>query len=444
MEQVKTLPSSEESEQIVLAAIMTEKNALNEIRQMLDVKAFYFEKHREIYSAACDIGGRGDFPDIITVMDELRKKNSSVTPFELTKLSGMSTPFYMQHAAIVFDKYNRRRFFEIGAYLQNNCFSEENDIVDVVDEAKRQIDEVFPENGEDVYTLEDAIRGVYENINRNMRGDGYLTGYPMGFKEFDRRSGGLQTSDLIVVAADTSTGKTSLAIKIAMNCGCPVAFYSMEMKKEQIAARMISIETGIPANEILYSRILSDKILKIDKGVSRICKKPVFFDDRSNSGIDSILRSIHSLKSRYGIKGAIIDYLQILNVNMKGTNKEQQMANVARLLKNTAKDLDIWIIALSQLNRDKDNPVPSLARLRDSGQIAEAADTVIMIYRPEIYGKNYPDPFQGYSTNGTAMIDVAKGRNIGLLKFIAGFDKATTNFYELGDIPLKEPEDEPF
>ena len=142
------------------------------------------------------------------------------------------------------------------------------------------------------------------------------------------------------------------------------------------------------------------------------------------------------MKIKHDIDGAVIDYLQILNVNMKGANKEQQMGDVARRLKNLAKDLDIWIIALSQLNRDNLNPVPTLARLRDSGQIAEAADVVILIYRPEVKDKPYPDEFKNVSTKGTAMIDIAKGRNIGLLKFICGFDASTTRFYDLDCVPI--------
>lgn len=440
----KVLPSSEEAEKLVLATIMTEKNALSDVRELLSVEAFYCQKHREIYKAALKIADRGDFPDIIAVMNELQKYGSNVTPFELTSISSNSTPYLQQNAALVFDKYKRRQFFEIGCYMQANCFSEENDIVDVLDEAKNRMDGIFSENDNSIFTMQDAIQGVYDNINRNMSGATEFTGFPTGFSEFDRRSGGLQTSDLIIIAADTSMGKTSLAIKIAMSTGCPIAFYSMEMKKEQIAARMLSIESGVAANDILFSKLGNSQLEAIDKGVSRICDKLIYFDDKSTSGIESILASIRSMKVKYGIKGVVVDYLQILNVNMKGANKEQQMGDVSRRLKNIAKDLDIWVIALSQLNRDRDTPIPSLGRLRDSGQIAEAADVVMLIYRPEVYGKNYPDPFQNTSPSNTAMIDVAKGRNIGLMKFIVGFNKPTTNFYEMNEIPTCQTDDEPF
>ena len=188
----------------------------------------------------------------------------------------------------------------------------------------------------------------------------------------------------------------------------------------------------------MYSRLTDSQIQAIDKRIGKLSGKSIYFDDRSTSNIDTIISSIRYMKLKFDIDGAIIDYLQILNVNMKGANKEQQMGDVARRLKNLAKELDIWIIALSQLNRDTMNPVPTIARLRDSGQIAEAADVVILVYRPEYYDKSrrYPDPFSNASTEGTAMIDIAKGRNIGILRFICGFNAATTCFFNLDSVPL--------
>lgn len=440
----ETLPHSDEAERFVLGTVMNEKNALPFVREMLPVEAFYQEKHREIYRSIINVADKGNIPDIVMVMEELLRKKSLISPFELTELSGCTTPYLEQYVSVVFDKYKRRQFFEIGCYLRANSFDETEDIMDVYEEVGRRMDGIFPDADNAVHTIKEAIKGVYENIDRNYKGTSRLTGYPTGFSGFDGKSGGLQTSDLIIIAADTSSGKTSLAIKISMNAGCPVAFYSMEMKKEQVAARMMSIQSGVPANEILYSRLASGQLQSIDKGVARLEKLPIYFDDRSTSNIESILASIRMMKIKYGIKGVIVDYLQILNVNMKTANKEQQMGDVARRLKNLAKDLDIWIIALSQLSRDKENPVPTLARLRDSGQIAEASDVVMLIYRPELYGKRYPEPYMHSSVSGTAMIDVAKGRNIGLLKFIVGFDKPTTNFYELDEIPVQREEEAPF
>lgn len=322
-----------------------------------------------------------------------------------------------------------------------------NDVFDVVCGAKSQLDEMYKNTSENtISTMNDAINGLYMQINKNCSSDNPISGTPTGFSKFDYRSGGLQKSDLIIIAGETSMGKTSLATTIMLNAaqsGSKIAMYSMEMKKEQIAARMLSMISRVPSNEILYSKIPDDTIRMLTNQVSTLTKLGIYFDDRSTSNLETIISSIITLKMKYDIDGAVIDYLQILNVNMKSSSKEQQMAEAARRFKNLAKELDIWIVALSQLNRDSQNPVPNLGRLRDSGQIAEASDTVMFVYRPEVYNKNYPNPYQTASTDGTAMIDVAKGRNIGLLSFICGFDKKNTRFYEMKEIP-QYTEEAPF
>jgi replicative DNA helicase len=433
-----TMPHSVEVEEAVLGTLLADANVLNDVRDMIVPDAFYITKNKEIYECILAVADKGDHVDIITVFEESQKRKMDITAFDVAQLTQKYNPFYNERVAILMEKFRWRKMFEIGSLLTSNALSGVNDINDVLTEAKERMDGVFSGNHESVFTMRDAVQGVYDNISKNFKGTGALTGDPTGFRPLDKRSGGLQTSDLIIVAAETSQGKTSFAIKLAMNCGCPIAFYSMEMKKEQIAARMISISSGVPANEILYSKLDGGQIQQIDRGVAKVENLPVYFDDRSTSNIETILSSIRMMKIKYGIKGVVVDYLQILNVNMKGSNKEQQMGDVARRLKNIAKELDIWVIALSQLNRDAQNPVPSLARLRDSGQIAEAADMVILIYRPEVYGKRYPEEFSDKATIGTAMIDVAKGRNVGLMKFIVGFRKENTNFYDLEDVPTYE------
>lgn len=444
MEQINVLPRDEEAERIVLGTIMTDRKALDEVREILTTDSFYVNFHAAIYKAILEVDGRGERPDIISVKDQLGRDKVEFDLMDFMSIASCQSFDVYQHAAIIHDKEKRRKFYEIGNYLISNCYNEENDIVDVLQDVKDKLDGVLVETSADVSTLRDALQGVYEQINRTLQGGVAMTGSPTGLSEYDNRTGGLQTSDLIIVAADTSQGKSSLAIKFAMSAGCPVAFYSMEMTKQQIAARMLSAESGISSKDIQMSRLSEPMLEQIDRGVAKVLRNDVYFDDRSTSNIDTILSSIRALKIKYGIKGAIVDYLQILNVNMKGANKEQQMGDVARRLKNIAKELDIWVVALSQLNRDNLSPVPTLARLRDSGQIAEAADVVMLIYRPEYYNKDYPEPFKHASTQGTAMIDVAKGRNVGTFKFLVGFNKPTTSFYNLSDIPPAPVEEEPF
>ncbi|MCD8080309.1 MAG: DNA helicase [Bacteroides sp.] len=433
----KPLPHSPEAERLVLGTILTQREALDEIRDLLTPETFYVHTHRRIFEAILRITTRGERADLITVMNEL-KDDPGISPHELAGIAGNFSFDVYQHATLLYEKAQRRRFFEIGHYLVGHCFSEYAEIGDVLTVSIERLKAMCETSRSGISTLDDAMRGVCEQMSRNLMSERELTGHPTGFQEFDHRAGGLQRSDLIVVAGDTSMGKTSLAITLMMNSQAAVAYYSMEMKKEQIAARILSRESGVPASQILYDPLMDLKLVEVDNAIAKLQGKPIYFDDRSTSGIDTILASIRTMKLRYHIEGAVVDYLQILNVNMRGVNKEQQMGDVARRLKNLARELDIWIITLSQLNRDQSNAVPSLHRLRDSGQIAEAADVVMLIYRPEVYNRTYPNPFQDYETVGTAMIDIAKGRNIGLLKFLCGFHKECAYFYEDKKIPRYE------
>lgn len=429
----------EDAERIVLGTIITERNALEEVRELLSEESFYIPFHQQIYKAVIQVSSSGDRPDIITVKNKLVANGERFDLAEYMRIASNCTFDLYQYAARLHDLTIRRKFWDIGQYLVSNSYSEAEDILDVTNSVSDELASLFKSSSTTITTINDGLESVYGMINENLAGNKPLTGTPTGFEKIDVKSGGLQKSDLIIIAGETSQGKTSLAVSIMRNAayyGAKIAMYSMEMKKEQITARILSMESGVPANQIMYSRLTDSQIQAIDKGIGKVSGKGIYFDDRSTSNIDTIISSIRYMKLKFGIDGAIVDYLQILNVNMKGANKEQQMGDVARRLKNLAKELDIWIIALAQLNRDNINPVPTLARLRDSGQIAEAADVVMLIYRPEVNKKSYPNEFSNVETRGTAMIDIAKGRNIGMLRLICGFNACTTCFYNLDTVPL--------
>lgn len=437
--EVKVQLRDEDAEKAVLGTVIAERDAIEQVRDILTEECFYNPFHAEIYKAILQVVSSGNRADLIFVKSKMEENGVKFDIVEYMKIVSCHTFDLYQYASRLHDLRIRRAFYSIGQYLVSNSYTEAEDIEDVAKKVNDDMASLFKSSSTTVSSINEGIENVYKMINDNLSGSKPLTGTPTGFEKIDSKSGGLQKSDLIIVAGETSQGKTSLAVSIMRNASisdAKIAMYSMEMKKEQIAARILSMESGVPSNQIMYSRLTDSQIQAIDKGVGNIIGKGIYFDDRSTSNIDTIISSIRYMKLKHDIDGAIVDYLQILNVNMKGANKEQQMGDVARRLKNLAKDLDIWIIALSQLNRDKDNPVPSLARLRDSGQIAEAADVVMLIYRPEVKGKNYPEEFSNVSTKNTAMIDIAKGRNIGIMKFICGFNPSTTMFYNLDSVPV--------
>lgn len=428
----------EDSEKLVLGTIISGRNAIEDVRDLLTVDSFYNQFHAQIFEAILQIEDSGGRADLVMVKNKLTANGVKFNLTDYMNIVSCHTFDLRQYACRLHDLTIRRKFWYIGQYLITNSCNEAEDIVDVSNKARDDLTDLFKSSTGEISTLNEGLENVYEIIKKNLSTEHQLTGTPTGFEKFDERSGGLQKSDLIIIAGESSQGKTSLLVSIMRNAalsGSKVAMYSMEMKKEQISARMISMESGVPSNEILYSRLSGSQIQAIDAGIGKIWDKEIYFDDRSTSNIDTIISSIRFMKLKYDIDGAAVDYLQILNVNMKGANKEQQMGDVARRLKNLAKDLDIWIIALSQLNRNALSPVPSLSRLRDSGQIAEAADIVLLVYRPEVYGKSYPDEFEHLDTRGTAMVDIAKGRNIGIGKFICGFNALTTMFYNLDSVP---------
>lgn len=436
----KILPHNLDSEKIVIGSILSDTNAYSEVSPILTPEMFYDPFHKDLYETITSLSKRGKAPDIVMLSEKYVGSSDAIL-----KIADISSHFsidYYDHALNIQDKFVRRRLWLLGQQVSADIFGSK-DTGDILYSLQGELSGVTQDvSKSEVLRLSDAINDVYKQIECNLKGDS-LTGTDTGFSEINKASGGLQKSDLIIVAGETSSGKTSLSLAItdsAAKSGESVAIYSMEMTSRQLAARLLSMNTGVPSNQILYSRLDTDYLRILDEGVNRINGMPIYFDDSSTSNIDKIIASIRSMKQKYDISGAVIDYLQILNVNQKSQNKEQAMGDVARRLKNLAKELDIWVIAISQLNRDSQNPIPNLNRLRDSGQIAEAADVVMFVYRPEVYGKFYPEPFANASTNGTAMIDIAKGRNIGLLKFICGFDAKTTRFYETTDnyAPINE------
>ena len=426
----RQLPHNLDSEKIVIGSIISDVNAYSEVSPVLQAEMFYNQFHKELYEEIERQAKKGKIPDLVLLCDKYSGNTTAIS--NIVDISDHFSVDYYDHALNIQEKFVRRRLWALGSQLASDVHSPK-DTNDLLNSIQRDLSLITQEvSSSDVTTLGGAIKDVYKQIETNLKGEN-LTGTDTGFSEINKVSGGLQRSDLIIIAGETSQGKTSLALSMidqASKQGEAIAMYSMEMTKVQCAARLLSMNSGVPSNQILFSKLDSNYIEQVDRGTGKIQNLPIYFDDNSTSNIDNIIASIRSMKTKFDISGAVIDYLQILNVNTKSSNKEQAMGDVARRLKNLAKELGIWVIALSQLNRDSFNPVPNLNRLRDSGQIAEAADIVMFVYRPETYGKFFPEPFNQYDTEGKAMIDIAKGRNIGLLKFICDFDAKTTHFKE--------------
>ena len=269
-------------------------------------------------------------------------------------------------------------------------------------------------------------------IDRNLTGKFELTGIPTGFDQFDKFSNGLQNGDLIIIAGETSNGKTSLALNIGQYASktTNIGVFSYEMVDRQLAARMLSAESFVSSKEILYSRLSSEQLDKVNVGIGKLAESQIYIYDAESSNYDYLERSIRSLVINQNIGLVIIDYLQLIKIGgNRYMSKTEQMAEIANSLKNLAKTLNIPILLLSQLTRDKNNPMPTLVRLKGSGDIENAADIVWFVWRPELYNR---DDFTCINDTYTARKNshhiIAKGRNIGITEFVLGFEKEITMF----------------
>ncbi len=432
-------------EGVVIGTLLHNSNSLIEVRDILNEYCFYNEVNRKIYKAILRISDRGDIPDIISVLPELTRDGVEIEPDKLCEISDKYSFSIKEHALRLLDLSNRRKITTMGMYMQQQGTSEMSDLADIITKVGDLTTSIQGGAVNHIRAAGDYLDEVNQRINDNIKGikpKSTIT----GFSEIDKR-GGLQPSNLIVVAADSSQGKTAFAGSVVLNAakgGSGIAFYSLEMTGSQMLTRLVSMDSGISCGTLFNHPLTAGEQQVFNLSAKRIRSLNVFFDDRSSSSIDVIISSIRSMVIKKHIDGAVIDYLQILSINSKTHNVEEQLAEIARRLKNLAKELNIWILLLSQLSRDTQNPEPTISRLRGSGQVNEAADTTILIYRPDYYTQTYGKKYRysrqyaNVNTVATALVNVAKGRNTGTYSFICGFNAITTQFYELTAIPRLE------
>lgn len=424
-------------ERAVIATLTANPDDFFAVRDLLSPELFTEPDLRAIYNATAAIYAQGHSADLTTIAARLKTDGSTLTFTDLVRLSIDFRPItdIGSHVLLLRDLAGRRRLWSAAQNLVKAASSPIDDPYAAASRACKEITEAFGENNRSVTTLTDTYPKLQKQmlLNRDLANADRCYGTPTGFPQLDRR-GGLTPPALVIVGAQTSQGKTSFALALtlsAIKAGHPVAFFSLEMTDIELSARLSAMLSGIPSSDILYRSLDITRIRRIDEGVATVDGNLLLFDDRSTSSIENIISSIRRLHARHGIKGAVVDYLQL--VTMAGAtrkSREEITGEIARMLKNLAKELDIWIIAISQLARDRQNPLPSMSRLRNSGQIEEAADIVILIYRPED-GLRFPAPFENTPTQGHAWIRIGKGRNIGVFDFICRFDPSTTTFSPL-------------
>lgn len=433
-------------EQLVIGTLLANPDTWDAHADLLTDGLFYDAQNRNAFNAAKNLREQGKEANVVSVANELVKNvadQDRVNVVARVAEYGDHVLFrgdLAQYVDVLKDLQTRRTLVDMGMRLQREANDEAIPVEQLQQEVADTMAELIKTGATNVQSIADVADRFTRDVVEANRNGTRKFGVPTGFAVLDSK-GGLQPSDLWVIAADSSQGKTAFAMAVACNAarkGCPVAVYSMEMTAGQLYARMMAGRTYLPSNVLANCALTDEQMERYKFAAEDVRGWPLYFDEQSTSTLDGILSSIRTLAYKQHVKLVFVDYLQILNVNMKNANKEQAMGEAARKFKNLAKQLGICIVLLSQLSRDPANPRPRISRLRDSGQIAEAADVVLLLYRPAVYGTRhkYPDEYADVSTTGTGMIDVAKGRNIGTARFIVGFDAPHVRFYDINQDQL--------
>ena len=436
-----------ECEKTVIGILVSYANAYDESADILNTDVFWKSEHQELYKAIKNMRDAGETVDLVTLFAYIQQhpnKDVLVEAYYITEcMSSVVTNIgFREHCLRLRELWQRRQLWLIGQKLISAGETELADIDTIKQETVEAIHTLDDTPQANIVSLGDSLKKLNKIVEANLDGD-QKNGIPTGFSYLDN-IGGLYRNDLVVVAAESSQGKTSLALDLSISAarsGYPVAFYSTEMTHPQLSARIISAGSDgkLRANDIMHKPLTEEQLQVYDKGVGRKESLPIYFDDTSTMSFERIISSIRMLVRKKGICMVCIDFLQVLQTNEKNMRQteEQFYGMVTRKLKNLAKELNIVIVLLSQISRSRDNTnEPTLNRVRGSGQISEAADVIILIYRPEYYKAKYNGEYSRVDPKGTALINLAKGRNIGTGSFICGYDANTTHFHDLEEIPM--------
>lgn len=421
----KIPPQALDLEEAVLGAIMLERDAILNVLDILTPECFYQEAHQKIYAIAVDLSSQEKPIDLLTITEELRKKEQLEEVGGATYISQLtsrvgSAAHLEYHARIVAQKYIQRELIRVSSEIQSKSFDETIDVDDLLDFSERELLNIAEGNiKKETVKINKLIGEALHQIEEAAKKDDSLSGVPSGFTQLDRLTSGWQPSDLIIIAARPSMGKTAFVLSMARNMSVdherPIAFFSLEMSSIQLVNRLIVAETQLPSDKIRNGRLEDYQWQQLEYKIKDLEQAPIFIDDTPAISIFEIRAKCRRLKQKYNIQAVVIDYLQLMTAGQSSGSgsREQEVSTISRSLKSIAKELDVPIIALSQLNRSVEmrsgNKRPQLSDLRESGAIEQDADLVIFIHRPEYYGLDVDE--EGNSLKGIAEIIVAKHRN---------------------------------
>lgn len=424
----KVPPQSRELEEAILGAIMLEKSAFDTAIEILKPECFYVDAHQRVYQAMKSLADKSSPIDLLTVVEEL-KFNEELElvggPYFVTKLTNavVSSANIEAHCRIVLQKFIQRELIRISGEIIGDAYEDSIDVFDLLDGAEGKLFEItnnhLKKNFDDIESvLVKTVKKIEDMRNRQDE----LTGVPTGFPKLDRLTYGWQPTDLIILAARPSVGKTAFALNLARTAALnkekptAVGFFSLEMSSSQLVQRILSAESEIHLEKINRGRLEEHEMKQLyTKGIERLTKAPIFIDDSAALNIFELRAKCRRLKTKHNIGLIIIDYLQLMSGSAdRNSNREQEISKISRDLKGLAKELQVPIIALSQLSREVEKrkegaKIPQLSDLRESGAIEQDADMVMFLYRPDYY--DLVENEHGDSTLGDTFVKIAKHRN---------------------------------
>ncbi|MEK6196963.1 MAG: replicative DNA helicase [Desulfobacterales bacterium] len=412
-------PQNLEAEQCVLGSVLLQQGALVKILELVAPSDFYREAHKNIFSAMVSLFEKNEPQDIITVSNILKDKN---------KLDEIGGPAYLAnltdivpvaaniiyYAQIIRSKAILRRLIQTSIEIAARCYEEQDDIDSLVDDAEKTIFEISrTKSNQGFQALSKIIPESFKRIERLAEKKELITGVPTGYDDLDRITCGLQSSDIIILAGRPSMGKTALAMNIVQNAAIfhkvPVAVFSLEMSKEQLGMRMLCSVSRVDSQDLRTGHIRDTDWPKLARATGILSDAPIFIDDSPAISVLEMRAKSRRLKTEHNIGLVVVDYLQLMRGRSNTERREQEISEISRSLKAMAKELDLPVIALSQLNRSlesRPNKRPQLSDLRESGAIEQDADVICFLYRDEIYNKSEDNP-----KRGIAEVIIGKQRN---------------------------------
>lgn len=439
----KLPPQATDLEEVVLGALMLEKDALTAVIDILKPESFYKEGHVKIYEAIVMLFNKSEPVDLMTVTAQLRKNGTleiAGGAYQVAELTTRvnSAANIEYHARIITEQSIKRELIRISAEVQEDAFEDTKDVFELLDKTEQALFEIseshIRKNYADMQSL--MHEAILEIEARKDHQDG-LTGVASGFNDLDRVTAGWQKSDLVIIAARPGMGKTAFVVSALRNAAVdfstPVAIFSLEMSSIQLVNRMISGEAEIESDKIKKGNLADHEWEQLVHKTNRLTQAPIFIDDTPGLSILELRAKCRRLKAQHDVQLIVIDYLQLMSGDTSksggGGNREQEIGSISRALKGIAKELNVPVIALSQLSRAVEtrggDKRPQLSDLRESGSIEQDADIVMFLYRPEYY--DITEDEEGLPTTGMGEVIIAKHRNGSLenvkLKFIGRYTK---------------------